>query len=860
MRADDTGLIPDHAPANPLRAALGVPELDAASAAAWSRAAATATADEAPPFGLPDAELRWTDDSGLDVPADLWGPTEPGQLGSPFSPIRVRFPEVADDFFGWTWSSDIGPVWRGTAAGGFSAVVVRTEAGVAGWWETPGGTYEITSLDRTTAALVTSTNLCGVAGEAADPPPRDLRRVGGQPNSFGMAVIDVLFLYEAVPGCDASLPTQHCDAAARISQAHGNGFTPQIIAGIAALKIQDALQRSQTGATVRVIGVDPLAVDLLAGGTAGASVPWGEIDDGTTAAGIAVRAARNAAQADLVIVLAAEQVDASGAAGWASTIPQGYPTGGLIHAVVKAAVGATDLIAPSTADHTTSWDLYTHELGHMLGANHDRVNANPALTAWEQVTPPSPSGLPSTFAHVHCAGTTAHASVLAYTNEGYCPGYTTWIRYNRFSDPDRNFPGTPYALGSLSPVVFDPPLAAGDARLDRTTENTARIRALAPAAAALSGPVTLPTPADLTAPSPGSNLSVGTTFTWTSAGTSSTYVLEIGDRDGVRFASQAQSGTSFTIASGTTLGAGPHIVRLWTRPTSSTAWTWREHRFTSANRVTSCGREPVAWSLSATYADHACTSGVADACTYDGGAGELSCRWDLVGGGSVDGAGAIYGAPTGTLRWYDLMVTGRDNGGARFCCLMSDLGANIDTVDLHGSPLPDTFNLNPTGFPVTHWDGPLTIEVRGKGGGDTHLGTPSTSTLLTERHRGGTGDDVGFGLDGPEQWISGSGINWFYGAGGPDVCVGDAGVNTCGGGTGDDVLCDNSLASFLKGEDTPATGTTTLYYSSSATGTLNPSTLGYTSAVLCGHTSFGLFADCTATATRPAACAPWVTP
>jgi hypothetical protein len=248
------------------------------------------------------------------------------------------------------------------------------------------------------------------------------------------------------------------------------------------------------------------------------------------------------------------------------------------------------------------------------------------------------------------------------------------------------------------------------------------------------------------------------------------------------------------------------------------------------------------------------------ACTYNsGGTGELTCRWDNAAG-TVDGVGAIYGAPTGTLRWYDLMVTGKDNAGARFCCLMSDLGANIDTVDLHGSALPDAFNLNPTGFPVIQWDGPVTFEVRGKGGGDTHFGTPSISTLLTERHRGGTGDDVGFGADGPEQWISGSGINWFYGAGGGDVCVGDAGVNTCNGGAGDDVLCDNSLASFLKGEDDFGTGITTLYYSSAATGTLSPSTLGNTSTVRCGHTSYGLFADCTATTTLPATCAPWMAP
>jgi hypothetical protein len=858
VAADDTGLIPDHDPANPLREALGVPELDAASAAAWGRAAAARTADEEPPVGSPDAELRWTDDGGLEVPADLWGPSEPGQLGARFSPIRVRFPEVADDFFGWTWSSDIGPVWRGTAAGGFSAVVVRTEAGVAGWWETPTGTYEIADRDRTTAALVASPNACGVSGADEAIAPPELRRVGGQPNSFGMSVIDVLFLYEAAPGCDTSPPTQHCDAAARIALAHGASVTPQIIAGIAALKIQDALQRSQTGATVRVIGVEPLAVDLTPGGSAGAAIPWAEVNSPTNAAGIAVRAARETAKADFVVVLAAENAPAGAVLGFASLIPTTYASVGFPHALVYADVGAGDPVGPSTAGPAASWDLYSHEFGHMVGAHHDRANPPLPLLAWELASPSWNVGLPTTFAHVHCDGTTAHSSVMANTDANYCPGATTWIRYNRYSDPERTFPGTPHALGSLTPVVYNPPIT--DDRSKRTTENAARIRELAPAAADLRGTASIPTPAELTAPAPGANIGGGTTFTWTSAGASSTYVLEIGDITGVTFVSSATTATSLTVPGGASLGAGPHIVRLWTRPSTSTAWTWREQRYTSADRVTPCSREPVTWSLSPTYATATCSSGGVPACTYNsGGTGELTCRWDNAAG-TADGVGAIYGAPTGTLRWYDLMVTGKDNAGARFCCLMSDLGTNIDTVDLHGSPLPDTFNLTPTGFPVTPWDGPLTVEVRGKGGGDTHFGTSSISSFLTERHRGGTGEDVAFGSDGAETWISGSGIDWFYGAGGNDLCVGDAGVNTCGGGTGADTLCDTSLASFLKGEDTPATGTSTLYYAAAATGTLDPSTLGNTTTVLCGHANHGLFADCTATTTLPAACAPWMAP
>jgi hypothetical protein len=65
---------------------------------------------------------------------------------------------------------------------------------------------------------------------------------------------------------------------------------------------------------------------------------------------------------------------------------------------------------------------------------------------------------------------------------------------------------------------------------------------------------------------------------------------------------------------------------------------------------------------------------------------------------------------------------------------------------------------------------------------------------------------------------------------------------------------------MLQAEDTPTAGTSTLYYASAATGTLHPSTVGNTSTVLCGHSSQGLFADCTATTSLPAACAPWMAP
>lgn len=811
---------------------------------------------------------------GLNIPAEL-GDIKRPETGA-WGPRHIRLPNSgqgqAETYLGWPFSDPgtqtIG--WSGDAFGGeFEASMTVSGTSVLGWWEAPDGTWEFEGVVGGTAYAwkAGAPTGCAMGGEGPDLTGPEEEGIpimsfwGATPGTLGDK-IDVLVLYEDAPSCFI-WGSQACDVQDRIDRSHGSGlpagtFTPNMIAGAAMAKVQAAFTRSNAGGDLRVVGVQSFPRDIADGVCAARTT----LNDASTAQGGDVLLARDAVNADLVLVLSASPMG-SGFTGCAAFPAQpGTSTKDNSYvAVIKVGAGAGASTLP-TVDTPQSWAIYTHEVGHLFGLMHDRSNPNDLPSIWELTSPAGPS---YSFGHTACAGSTALASVESYFDSRYCGAAAgAWSWYNRFSDTGVNFPGTSVAMGSSTSVVITPAETDPDI-LARTTKNATRLRENVDDISMYRTSTVSIVTADISSPAGGATLWSGgasETFTWSGAGAGAAHVLELGDLDGVVFSTTSITATSTVVPDQVGLHNRPIIVRLWSQPAGTTTWSWREYRYNTRDRVTDCSLEAYSETLSDTYAYSTCQSGGSPVCTYDGTLGEITCDVSLATGSNFPVAG-VYGSPTGPVDWYHMAFMGKGEDGAKFCCLIADNSSAISRVNILGSPTADLIDLDTSGFPATSWAGTITFDIQGKDGGDAITGSSSTAIGYVEELRGFNGNDAIVGRDGADVLVGGSGDDDLFGDVGSDTLIGKPGSDDLFGGLGSDTLCEEEKSSKMIGEDLfKSTETTILFWKQGASGTLNILTNGNTGTVSCGDSSYGLLTDCTtATLTAlPGRCADFMTP
>jgi hypothetical protein len=305
----------------------------------------------------------------VQLPAALFGAREPSGSGA-WAPGRVALPDPLGDaeteYQGWLHHDPATGVtsWRGMAVNGEDLVAHFHDAGhhVIGWWETASGTWEVNGPADApiVAQRVGAPEGCGVHTSdalAPEPTPAGLERAGGMSPGDVVPSVDVLVLFEEVTGCVSS-PTQTCSVQDRIDRTHGAGqppgaITPAMVAAVGVGKIQDAMSRSGVGAGIRLVGVQPLNLDIP-----DAVCPArNQIQNTGSALFAAVSGARDAVGADVVVVLSATQLDGN-FTGCASnpTVPSTATANDRFAGVLKVEAGAGVPSIPST-ETSTSWTL-----------------------------------------------------------------------------------------------------------------------------------------------------------------------------------------------------------------------------------------------------------------------------------------------------------------------------------------------------------------------------------------------------------------------------------------------------------------------------------------------------------------------
>ncbi len=693
-----------------------------------------------------------------------------------------------------------------------------------------------------------------------------LAAASGEPDDFG-PMIDIVAVYEQEL-VDCNFPAERCDAYQDILATFGPAATPELVASVAVATMQDALTRSGTGVGVRLVGVQPLNFNIQ-DDTCDARA---DINGGVSPQAQAVAQIRSAAGADVALVMSSTLLGGVGTTGCAANPPAPTVAGNQASSfamVVKVRSGSTDgpWFAPASTTVPGAWNVYSHELGHILALGHDRTNRifvpagtttrgeyHPAL--WEDR-----SGKAYAFGFVSCssAPVVATQTVMGNFEPRACDttsqvNITSTITYNRYSNPYMFLPvtsGPAIPAGTLSPVhtgaiPANLTTAQRNIVLARTTDAARRVREIAKIVADYNTPPTLLVAGVLDFPAPGSTLPANgdQEFRWQPSGLAGTaneqYVFEIGTPNTVLLTSGLPSSpTSFSVNMASIPDFPAVIVaRLWSR-VGVGQWTWNEVRYNNGGRWIGCSSDPGTAIVYPEMAQYPCMSGGSPVCTIDASGSIASCSLAHIGG-MAPPAMHVAARPTGSARYYDAVVMGQDRAGQGFCCMLSDNTDSITDLNLSGSGVADDFVLNTGGFDLRSWSSTgLACDVGGADGNDHIFGSASSDSNFAETLRGENGADQIFGNGGDDILLGGSGNDTLDGGDGWDVILGKLGNDSSIGGAGWDVLCEQDFASLMRGRGAANTADwDTLYYVSGLTGTINPSTNVDSPFASCGYNGY----------------------
>ncbi|MCC6232366.1 MAG: hypothetical protein IT580_06955 [Verrucomicrobiales bacterium] len=210
-------------------------------------------------------------------------------------------------------------------------------------------------LERGRAASALAPRCANEGGPAIFvPPPPDGRRLGlaGMTGAGEVAVVDIAFLYTAAA-----------------QQGAGGDAGIRALVGLALLESNDAYERSE--ARVRLRRVLIQSTDYLESGSLSTDLSrLSRADDGWLEEAYVVRDEYGAD----VVCLVTESEDSNQFAGMANQLLDVKPA--------SVARGFTACLRPYLVGNYT----LPHEVGHLLGCNHDRENASSGLELWSHGT------------------------------------------------------------------------------------------------------------------------------------------------------------------------------------------------------------------------------------------------------------------------------------------------------------------------------------------------------------------------------------------------------------------------------------------------------------------------------------------
>ncbi len=504
-----------------------------------------------------------------------------------------------------------------------------------------------------------------------------------------------------------------------------------------------------------------------------------------------------------------------------------------------------------------------HELGHLLGIDHDwQVGCDDSVSyacgySWPNNTeaiqdPICTNGsrlitLPGQNPFVVQTGPESFRTImskLAFPTVGGTRFDA--VRINAFSDFSENRawidvcdgpgPYWPVRLHPLGTIINSTITKTADAaaRLRETYSDVADYRSEVVPFSEVGGSVlSTPTPHSHIGPPSQPGIAYRT-FSWTATSNpSNDYWLEVFElgSGGSELYNAPVAGTSVSVGITTD---EPLAARLWTNQSGDSGaplWSFRNYRFNIDQRFVSCDDELVG----ALPASDAC----AQVCTESGGT--ITC--DIHDGGTTDPH--LFGLTPGidsstnqTPQVYDFVFYGETSSGNDFCCAFHDESATISSIRLDGGPRMDFISVGIR----PHGHVGLDVEARGYGSGDIILGSDSASPSFFEYLRGYNGADFVAGDAGNEVLGGGFGGDQLFGHAGQDVLWGgnDSVIDTLDGGYGDNLICVADGEDVMYGATQPDNSTTVrLYVSQSSPNPVSSDTRANSTDSKCGHSVIG---------------------
>mgnify|MGYP000123488021 CR=1 FL=1 len=717
--------------------------------------------------------------------------------------------------------------WVGQGDSAEQELVITTFAGeVSGFLVTPNGSFDIYGLANGSLVLVPEEATDDEEDDSTDPPfqppPADPFPWDGSNGPYAhVAVIDLAMVY----GADALNAVGGVNPEARLQVGIINavGTANQAFAGSGVRAALRLVSMSQVQWTHPANTCDARSELVRSDGN---------IDD--------VLQLREDLGADLVGAVLDQGRVTSGGSGCAGT--ESNPQAGVTD-------GNFGFVVSQNALNTST----RHEIGHLAGLCHGRdescsVKTTVANNAFghqvpddQEITDPADV----------CAGFRTIMSKSSARTIGGTSFPTN--RINRFSSPEVHW-STTCGDGTTRRLPTGTTTRGADMDWADAAE---RLRETLPEIAAYRAPgaFTLAAGAVIHTPTPGTTLAAGDTVAWDGVpGGTGQYWVDVYDpRTGTVFSSSLVSTTSSLVAS---VPPGVVGVRLWSEIRVG-EWSWVEHRFANQGLIVHCADEDSSVPPPSEFALATCDDGSgAPVCTLTGG--EVTC--DLRRGGGGDGwmaaVSGFYDAPA-----YDHAFYGRASDGSSFCCLVNDVGGDIDSIVLDGTYYDDILTASWESSTLDAVDGqPLDVLIRGRGGDDILLGSTSEDPAYLETLHGFKGNDRLYGFAGDDILRGGMHDDSLSGGSGNDVLVaGRHGANSLFGDRGSDTLCTERPGDRLIAAWTPESSAVNfLYISSIGNGAVNPDTSAGGTPSLCGHTVHGsAWGGCTFhnQASAPAACA-----
>lgn len=462
------------------------------------------TPDDAPlaPWELRSATLTWSADP-LAGDASPFGEPMPDALWlDPFDDVSVDVPRVRADRDG-AWAG-----WLG--ASGDTTVRLRGRGGlVAGTVRTGGRLLQIRPVAPGVSRVVE-------LDESALPPEADAAAadVPGAPSpDAGSAdgFVDQLVVYTAAAAAGAG--------------------------GVDAMEATIALAVAETNDGFAASGI-PQRVRLV--GTAQVEYDEAGLDWSTTLADLS-----GTTDGHMDLVHGLRDVDG---ADEVTLLVDDATYCGLAYLMSKPSAGFQSQ-AFSVVSRTCATGYYSfgHELGHVLGSDHDHAHGNTGARAWS-------------YGHRDPGG--ALRTVMAYDCDGGCP------RVNRWSNPLQTLDGV--ALG-----------VAGSGK--SAADNVRSVTELADVVSAFRAPTAgVVPPSTVTAPAADSRLGASATFTWTARGATDHAIAVGATRGGSEWfgAEHLGGGSGSFLVSGLPDDGTRVFVRLWSLVDG--AWAFEDSSYLAA--------------------------------------------------------------------------------------------------------------------------------------------------------------------------------------------------------------------------------------------------------------------------------------